>query len=389
MSWIAAQPRDAAQMQPPLCVDLDGTLVKSDTLYDSLAVLMRSRPELLPGLPARILRGKAAFKAYVAESISLDVAHLPYNKELLRYLQQEHAQGRPIYLATGADVRLAERVADYLGIFTGVLGSDGATNLTGHKKLDRLRRRLESESFDYIGNDVPDLPLLAQAGQPMVANPSLRLRLGMKSCGIRPVRDFQERRPLVRSLIKAARVHHWAENVLIFVPMLLAHKFSIAVLLTTLMAFGCFCFTASAAYIVNDLLDIEADRRHLRKRMSPFAAGDLSVLTGLCISAILLALALAGASLLPPMFSVWLLLYLCSTLSYSLYLKRVALVDVLVLSGLYMLRLLAGSAATHAPISYWLAGISIFLFFSFAIAKRFSELEKLRSIGSTPKNGRS
>lgn len=376
-------------MQPPLCVDLDGTLVKSDTLYDSLAVLMRSRPELLPGLPARILRGKAAFKAYVAESISLDVAHLPYNKELLRYLQQEHAQGRPIYLATGADVRLAERVADYLGIFTGVLGSDGATNLTGHKKLDRLRRRLESESFDYIGNDVPDLPLLAQAGQPMVANPSLRLRLGMKSCGIRPVRDFQERRPLVRSLIKAARVHHWAENVLIFVPMLLAHKFSIAVLLTTLMAFGCFCFTASAAYIVNDLLDIEADRRHLRKRMSPFAAGDLSVLTGLCISAILLALALAGASLLPPMFSVWLLLYLCSTLSYSLYLKRVALVDVLVLSGLYMLRLLAGSAATHAPISYWLAGISIFLFFSFAIAKRFSELEKLRSIGSTPKNGRS
>ena len=183
--------------------DLDGTLVKSDTLADSLLALLRTRPRLLLALPGRLLRGKAAFKAYVTESVALDVAHLPYNGKLLAYLQQEHERGRAIYLATGADQRLARRVAERLGLFSGVLGSDGSTNLTGEKKLNELRRRVGAGEFDYIGNDWPDLPLLAQATEAMVANPSLRLRLGMRSRGIRPAREFRERDGLVKSLLRA------------------------------------------------------------------------------------------------------------------------------------------------------------------------------------------
>jgi 4-hydroxybenzoate polyprenyltransferase/phosphoserine phosphatase len=383
-----SQPESPLQPLLPLCVDLDGTLVKSDTLVDSLLVLLRTRPELAFKLPGRLLHGKAALKAFVTESISLDVAHLPYNRTLLQFLHEERAKGRPIYLATGADIAIAERVAAHLGIFSGVLGSDGVTNLTGNKKLLSLRSRLNSSPFAYIGNDTADLTLLAHASEPMVANPSLGLRIRLRARGIRSTREFQEHRHPLKSLLKAMRLHQWAKNLLIFVPLLLAHGLTVARLLTAFLAFCCFSLAASATYIVNDLLDIEADRRHPRKRLRPFAAGDLSAFTGLCAVAVFLLVALSGGRLLPVGFYGWLLFYLATTLAYSLYLKRVALVDVLVLSGLYTLRLQAGSAATQTPISHWLAGFAIFLFLSLAIVKRFAELENQRASGSQAKNGR-
>ncbi len=395
MSQIVSQPElrsQSIQSLRPLCVDLDGTLVKSDTLVDSLLVLLRTKPLQVLRLPIVVLKGKAAFKAFVTSSVSLDVVHLPYNRTLLQYLQAEHARGRGLYLATGADERLAQRVADHLGIFTDVLGSDGATNLTGNKKLNSLKARLsscaDSGAFDYVGNDTPDLPLLAEATEPMVANPSAGLRMGMKSRGIHPVQSFNETRPPLESLIKAARPHQWAKNLLIFLPVLLSHTLYPAKLLAGLAAFCCFSLTASSTYMFNDLLDIEADRRHPRKQFRPFASGDLSGLTGFATAAILLILGLIGGSVLGGRFFIWLLVYLATTVSYSWYLKRVALVDVLVLSGLYTLRMQAGSAATDTPISHWLAGLSIFLFLSLAVVKRFAELENLRLSGAPLKNGR-
>jgi len=372
----------------PLCVDLDGTLVKSDTLVDSLLVMMRTHPQLLFKLPGRLLHGKAAFKAFVTESISLDVHHLPYHRDLLHFLQQERAQGRDLYLTTGADQRLAQRVAAHLGVFRGVLGSDGATNLTGGNKLDRLRAQLGSGGFSYIGNARADLPLLAHAIEPMVANPSLGLRMGMRARGIRPAREFVEREHPLKSLFKAIRLHQWAKNLLIFVPLLLSHRLSPATFPAALTAFFCFSLTASATYIVNDLLDIEADRGHARKRLRPFASGDLGAMAGLAIVAVFLLLALVAGRHLPVAFHGWLLFYLVATLAYTLYLKRLALVDVLVLAGLYTLRLQAGGAATHTPISHWLAGFAIFLFLSLAFVKRFAELENLRASSAPAKNGR-
>jgi 4-hydroxybenzoate polyprenyltransferase len=381
-------PESTATEPRPLCVDLDGTLVKSDTLVDSLLVMARTRPLRVLGLPGRLLRGKAAFKAHITEQVALDVAHLPYNRKLLQFLLEERRRGRPLYLATGADERLAQRVADHLGIFTGVLGSDGTTNLTGNRKLDSLRGRLGPGEFDYVGNDAPDLPLLARAAEPLVANPSLRLRMKLRARGIRPARTFEERSRRFDSMVKALRPYQWAKNLLIFLPLLLAHVAAVDRLLTALLAFCCFSLTASATYIINDLLDIEADRHHPQKRLRPFAAGDLPAVAGLGVVAAFLLAAIAGARLLPLAFLGWLLLYLGIALAYSLYLKRIALLDVVVLSGLYTLRLLAGSAATHSHISHWLAGFSVFLFFSLAIVKRFAELENLRASGSPPRNGR-
>ena len=388
MSEALAPTESPVAVLRPLCVDLDGTLVKSDTLVDSLLVLARTRPALVFALPFQVLRGKAAFKAFVTSYVTLDVAHLPYNRKVLEFLHEERARGRAVYLATGADLRLAERVAAHLGLFAGVLGSDGATNLTGSRKLDRLRSQLGNSAYDYIGNDVPDLPLFAQASEIMLANPSLRLRLRLRMRGIFPRRTFVERGRPPWPAIRAMRPHQWAKNLLVFLPLLLAHVVPLRLFLNGLLAFCCFSLSASSTYIVNDLLDIESDRRHLQKRLRPFASGDLSALAGLAIALLFLLLGLLGARLLPAAFFRWLLLYLGTTLAYTWVLKRVALVDVLVLSGLYVLRLVAGSAATQSHISQWLAGFSAFLFLSLAIVKRFAELENLRQSGLPPRNGR-
>ena len=372
----------------PLCIDLDGTLVKSDTLVDLLLVLARREPVSLLKVPQWIAGGKANLKSHLASRVTLNVAHLPYNQPLLEYLKQEHAQGRKLYLATGADGKLARRIAVHLGIFEDVLASDGATNLTGAHKLDGLRRQFPAGEFDYIGNARPDLPLLQHATQPMTANPDLALKALLRANSVQVQRNFEDRANPLRSFIKAIRLHQWAKNVLIFVPLLLAHAFAATTVLRAALAFLCFSLGASATYIVNDLLDLEADRIHPKKRRRPFASGDLSAFTGLGIVAVFLALSLTGAMFLPHTFLGWLLVYLGSTLTYSMVLKRIVLVDVIVLSGLYTLRILAGGAADRVVISPWLAAFSIFLFLSLAMVKRFSELQNLRAAGAAPANGR-
>ena len=382
------QPPVEVQAERPLCVDLDGTLVKSDTFVDSLMVLARRHPLALLRTPSWALKGKAYFKSQVASMVTLDAAYLPYNRPLLNYLRDEHAAGRKLYLATGADRVLALNIAAHLGIFADVIASDGRVNLTGRNKLQHLEQRFAADGFDYIGNALPDLPLLQEAQQAMVANPALSLNSALKSRNVLVNRKFLDRARLPAALMRALRVHQWAKNLLVFLPLLLGHSLRAAPVMAASAAFFCFCFMASATYIFNDLLDLEPDRVHLNKRKRAFAAGDLSVTTGLGISFSLLAIALITAAYLPRTFLIYLLLYLVTTLAYSLSLKRIVLVDVVILSSLYTIRMMAGSAATHDPVSPWLAAFSIFLFLSLAMVKRFSELQNLHARGVNPTNGR-
>jgi 4-hydroxybenzoate polyprenyltransferase len=382
------QPPVEVQAERPLCVDLDGTLVKSDTFVDSLMILARRHPLALLRAPSWAFKGKAYLKSQVASMITLDAAYLPYNRPLLNYLRDEHAAGRKLYLATGADRVLAQNVAAHLGVFADVIASDGRVNLTGRNKLQHLEQKFAAGGFDYIGNALPDLPLLQEAQQAMVANPALSLNSALKSRKVVVNRKFLDRARLPFALMRALRVHQWAKNLLVFLPLLLAHSLRAAPVMAASAAFLCFCFMASATYIFNDLLDLEPDRVHLNKRKRAFAAGDLSVTTGLGISFSLLAIALLTAAYLPRTFLIYLLLYLVTTLAYSLSLKRIVLVDVIILSSLYTIRMMAGSAATHDPVSPWLAAFSIFLFLSLAMVKRFSELQNLHTRGVNPTNGR-
>jgi 4-hydroxybenzoate polyprenyltransferase len=385
-------PGDRAALAVPLCVDLDGTLVKSDTLLDTVVVLTRQSPSSLLRFPWWISQGKAVFKRQVSLLAAIDVVHLPYNHPLLEYLRQQHAEGRVIYLATGADTLLAERVAAHLGIFTGVLASDGSVNLTGHNKLAVFQERFPA-GFCYIGNARPDLPLLTHCVQPMLANPHGSLRAGLRSAGVEPVRTFSDQVSPARAWLRALRLHQWAKNVLIFLPLLLAHVRAAGPIVDVCLAFLSFGLAASGTYIFNDLLDLEADRHHPRKRRRPFASGDLSPIAGVVTAVVFLAASLTIAALLPRVllalspqlpwvgqgsFLAWLVIYVVSTAAYSLRLKRMVLVDVFVLSCLYTIRILAGASAADVPMSPWLAAFSIFFFLSLAFVKRFSELEGLR-----------
>ncbi|MDE1176523.1 MAG: UbiA family prenyltransferase [Edaphobacter sp.] len=392
-----------------LCVDLDGTLVKSDTLVDSTLALARQRPNLLMKIPGWLTQGKASLKKHITESVTLDVVHLPYNRELLQYLEQEKAKGRTIYLATAADGALAQRVADHLGLFAGVIASDGTNNLAGNNKLAAFRHRF-GDNFSYIGNASPDVPLLKVCREPMVANPTSGLLAGMRREKIVPVRVFTEKSSTLKAWFKAIRIHQWAKNVLIFLPLLLAHATATAPIVAALLAFVSFGLCASATYIVNDLLDIEVDRIHPRKRRRPFAAGDLSALNGVGVIVLFLLVSFSIAISIPWVelrlgsatpgtnhfmglttpyaFLGWLVVYAFTTLAYSLRLKRAVLVDVIVLSGLYTIRILAGSAATGAEVSTWLGSFSIFFFLSLAFVKRFAELENLRERGAASAKGR-
>ena len=388
----------------PLCVDLDGTLVKSDTLVDSVLALVRQNPRALLSVPGWLSQGKAAFKRHVTQAVTLDVEALPYNRPLLEFLLEEHAGGREIYLATAADRTLADRVAQHQGIFRDVLASDGSHNLAGGNKLQAFRDRF-GEDFSYIGNARPDLPILRGCVQPMVANPDASLMSGLQAAQVVPAHVFRDQVKPYRAWLKAIRLHQWAKNALIFLPLLLAHVWNAphaeGPVLGAVMAFVAFGLCASATYIVNDLLDIEADRRHLTKRRRPFAAGNLSAISGVAVLLAFLAasmmlmmllpwvVAKAGSPLRAPWHPLlWLLVYAVTTTAYSFALKRVVLVDVIVLSLLYTIRIFAGSAASGVPVSHWLGGFSIFFFLSLAFVKRFAELEGLRLRDKAPSNGR-
>lgn len=383
MNAAIAEPTDLVH---PLCVDLDGTLVKSDTLLDSFCQLLRRNPLEAWQAPLWLAKGRANLKIEVNRRAPLDASRLPYNASLLTYLHNQRREGRPIYLTTGAEGEIAERVAAHLGIFHGVLASDGVTNLTHSRKLNSLRARFGQ--FDYIGNSRADLPLLSSAHEAMVANPTLGLRLALRLQRIPIARTFTDQRPTFKTLIKAIRIHQWAKNILLLAPLALSHKLAPGPIAKVIAAFFCFSFMASANYLVNDMLDIESDRLHPAKRMRPFAAGDLFVSSGIALALLLVLASVSLLPLLPHAFAGWLGIYIVATVTYSFYLKRVAVVDVLLLSGLYTLRLLAGGAATGTWISQWLAGFSTFLFLSLATVKRFSELENLRERGSNAMPGR-
>lgn len=373
----------------PLCVDLDGTLVKNDTLVDSCLVAARRKPILLLQMPLWVLGGKSGFKAALSQEVTLDAESLPYNQELLDYLRSQRDAGRSLYLVTGASSRTANAVADHLGLFDEILSSNAHVNLTGVRKFRALEQRFGNAAFDYIGNSLDDIPALAGARSAILVHPSRRVKLIAKRKHIRIDRVFEAPHDFFTTLLSLIRVKQWSKNVLIFLPLLLAHQVQhLDKLRQGLFAFFAFSFAASAGYIINDMLDVEADRKHPRKRTRPFASGQFSPRMGLILVMVLLGCATAAAIPLPARFAPFLLIYFVVSVSYSLFFKRMALIDVLILASLYTIRIFCGSVATDVPLSAWMQSFSLFLFLSLAIVKRYSELHNLRAEHSTVQNGR-
>lgn len=372
-----------------ICVDMDGTLLATDVLWESLLVLLKRQPLSLLCLPAWLLRGKAYLKHQIAQRVILDPASLPYRDDVLHLLRKEKEAGREIVLATASDRKLAEAVGRYLGLFSAVLASDGTVNLAGRQKLKALETYVGGKEFTYLGNGKADIPIWKAASEATVVDPSVRLLKQAQRVGA-DLRIVSPRAHRFRSLLQALRVSQWVKNILLFVPLLLAHKVTGgAQAVAALLAFSSFSVCASGVYIVNDLLDLESDRRHPRRRYRAFAAGALRISTGVLLAPLLLGSSvLTAALLLPPLFAGALGLYVAMTTAYTFYLKRIAVLDILVLAGFYTIRVVAGAAAVEVPLSPWLLAFSMFLFLSLALAKRYSELVLMRASGETLARGR-
>ncbi len=364
---------DRRDVKTPLCVDLDGTLIRTDLLLEMLVLLLKTRPLDLFKLPVWLLKGKAHLKREIAARVELDVTCLPYREPLLEFLRSEHGFGRTLVLATAADARVARKVAAHLGIFSAVVASDGAVNLSGSAKLDALERGYGDEGFVYVGDAPVDLEVWRRARGAILVGRGTRFA-GQLTNVERTFDD--EKRPW--ELFRAMRLHQWAKNTLVFVPLLLAHETTNLPLAgASLLAFLAFGLCASSVYVQNDLLDLEADRHHARKRFRAFASGALPIKFGLVLAPALILLAVVTALPLSPAFLGVLGLYFALTLSYSFYFKRKAILDVLLLALLYTVRIVAGGVAVGVVVSPWLLAFSMFFFLNLAYVKRFAELSAL------------
>jgi len=371
-----------------LVVDVDGTLIKTDLLQESVFAILRRNAFYLFMLPIWLLKGKAHLKQMLAERVEMSAALLPYQEDLLTYLRAEHAAGRKLLLATASNERFAKSIASHLGIFADVLGSTAAENLKGARKLKHIQQKLGDAPFAYAGDSVADLPIWKAAAAAVLVNVSSGLRKQVEK-HTQVVREFEDKANLAKALIKAMRPHQWLKNTLIFVPLVLAHRLDQSLYLQhSVLAFISFCMCASSVYLLNDMLDLAADRQHPSKRFRPFAAGNLSLMYGVVAMVLLLLGSLVVAFFLPPLFLAMLILYYLCTLAYSIWLKEAALIDTLMLASLYTLRLIAGAAAIPVAPSFWLLAFSMFIFLSLALIKRYSELLVLTSQGKGKLVGR-
>jgi 4-hydroxybenzoate polyprenyltransferase/phosphoserine phosphatase len=367
-----------------LCADFDGTILDGNSLWESFLALIGAQPWCIFLIPLWLLRGRAALKKEVAKRAVLNVSRLNYREDVINFLRQEKIKGRKLILATGADEIIAAKAAEYLGLFDIVLASDGKTNLTGRKKQEKIEKLLGGEGFDYIGNSTEDIPIWTFARSVLVVGPSAGfLKTLQKTLPVEAV--FEERKTRWVFLARALRPQHWVKNLLVFVPLVMAHEFrDLSRVGNAMLAFASFSLCASAVYVLNDLLDLEADRGHPTKRFRAFASGSVPLWAGVLAVPVLLLSGLAVASLVPSKtFFVEMCVYIALTTLYSIYGKRVPIADVILLTGLYLLRILVGGLATGLLVSEWLLAFSMFLLLSLAFTKRYTELS-VRAIEGEP-----
>ncbi|MHC8412230.1 UbiA family prenyltransferase [Pseudomonas sp. Hz4] len=383
---IQSHTQGSYSLNTPLVIDLDGTLLRSDLLMETGMAFLCHRPLSFFKLFGWLATGKAKLKAGLAEATNIDVGVLPYDAAVIEFIELERDAGRTVVLATASHHSLAQRIADHLKLFDRVLASDAETNLSAHRKRDLLVEHFGEGGFDYAGNSHDDIPVWRAARNAYVVNPDSGVERRANAHG-NVQRVMRTSQTALKDWMKALRVHQWMKNALIFVPLLAAHQLTNPLLLSQgIFAFLLFGLCASSVYLLNDLLDLADDRHHKSKRHRPFAAGRLTIKSGLIAFPLLLMASFFGAFwFLPLGFLITLVGYYCLTLAYSLVLKRRMAVDVIALAALYTLRIIAGAAAFELELTFWILAFSMFIFLSLALVKRYAELRDARRKGHTEK----
>lgn len=364
-----------------IVVDLDGTLVITDMLAENLFLFLRLHPLRIFEVIWWLCGGKANFKRCLADVVMPDVARLPYNQELLAWLKRQHIEGAYIVLATASDLRIANSVSAHLGLFDQVLGTT-RVNLSASNKQKALVQIFGEKGYEYVGNSTDDYAVWKTASCIHVVNPVRGLLAAAGKLGT--VKMVFENRPrYFHALIKALRIHQWAKNLLILVPLLASHRImEWQLVLNGWLAFVAFGLCASSVYLLNDLLDLPDDRLHPTKCKRPLAAGSFPILHALFLIPVLLLGAFSLALLLLPIkFAGVLAVYYLLTVTYSFWFKRVVMLDVVTLAMLYTARVIAGAAALSLVATFWILAFCMFIFLSLAFLKRYTELCDSRQKG--------
>lgn len=374
-------PSSTTAVQLPLAVDLDGTLLTTDTLHEGLVAALLHAPLSMPSLLRSLPRGRAAFKRRVSRQMPADASSLPVRENFLAWLREEHAGGRELHLVTAADQAIADAVAAHIGLFRSATGSDGTRNLRSEEKAHFLRNAFP-KGFAYAGDSHQDLPVFAAATDIVLVNASPATAAAARAINPRVISEFPPQVDRVRTWLGALRLHQWSKNILVLVPLVLGHRLDDpTAILHCILGMILLGLAASGTYLLNDLSDLASDRAHRTKRFRAIAAGRIAPLHALAVAMVLIVAALMLPLLFRPMLTVAILGYCSLSLLYSGLLKRIALLDTLTIAALFTIRLSLGVELADVPYSPWLIAFAAFFFFSLALAKRHCELMEARAAG--------
>jgi len=364
----------------PLILDIDGTFLKTDMLYECFWGALGKNPIATLKTSVRYIGDRARLKRELAELAELRTDLLPVHKDVKNYGEAALSEGREVVLVSASDQSLVSRLAQDHGLSGNSKGSDGAINLKGAAKADYLVGTWGEREFDYAGDHTADRAIWAKSNMALVVGKiDAQARTGQEVVHFDGGWKF-------RALLMALRPHQWVKNILLFLPVLAAHDFTMSALLLVIAGIVAFSAAASSIYIVNDLLDLEADRQHIKKRYRPFAAGTVPIPVGMATFVLLAGGALALGAALGAKFLLGVAIYMTLSLAYSLQLKRMRWVDIAVLASLYTLRVVAGAAATGVEASLYMLIFIFPIFITLGCVKRMTELAQ--AVNDEPLPGR-
>lgn len=367
----------------PLVLDLDNTLIRTDLLHETVFAYLKQNPFGLFALIVWLLKGKAHLKQQLAGHVTLEVDDIPLNDDVIAYAEAEKAKGREIILATAADSLLAIRIARRFAFIDKTMASDGITNLKGAIKAGKLAEMFP-DGFVYAGDSGADLAVWKIAkGGVLVETTG---RVGRAAARLTQIEHTLKRPPRLKDWVKQARLHQWAKNALVFVPLMLGgHMLDPTAWTSAAIAFLALGILASSTYLLNDLWDIADDRRHWSKRNRPLAAGRISIAHAVAVMPVAMIAAFALGALVNPLVVATLGAYLALTVAYSMGIKRKPILDAFTLAVLFTLRLVLGIVAVGVMASPWLLVFSMFLFASLSFAKRNTEVQRMTDNGGSGK----